>query len=681
MDYQEQLQNLNHAETAGDRDTIESIKSSMETDRATQENMGNSMVIMAAEQALEKLTKKQQDTTHLPEWRVDQALRTGGNAEELEKKTHEVNERLGKSILLGRKNILSAIPVSLRTPAQRSELLDIDQKLQEIGVAISYEPEQLNVAKNILETTSGALDTYQDHMASQIATGGSLWDIPGGDNDDEPISFTQPIQPSAEQVDETHKEYLRNEIGTIGAAISAGFGNEQALNRGIELEKKLDAYNQPKITESVPEPVQESKDSILDAVNQVPETIATPEADLFTTTISSLTRDDLGKVYGLLQQQGSIDGQSPDQVWAAVKLFMRGASDDTHIPESYGLRAKMNEIKNIRDAELAHHGIVIDKESGAAEVQKVQPIENKVVETQKTVETTTPPEMTDLEKSPEVLQNIQKASTLEELKNVLQSVRVLHDGDKKIDTFIPAYILDKYIQGEVDDYEITNIGRIRDQVIKIKLGVVPPQVPENVQPENNDEKNTQPEIVVAESTQPEAAPIPTPDQVVPPQQETLPDQNQKKSPEDLFEEQEELMPDFEKTELVNKSISLDNLIKNIELMKGVQGSQEFFTPEMIKIIITRLKIGKSNINDLPRSYGLREKVAKLLDVELAQPDLMNAITRSFINMNGEEKMIETQRFWDLNRVRVNINGRGWNLMSSEDLDKLYTNSENFRKSA
>lgn len=545
MDYQEQLQNLNHAEAAGDRDTIESIKSSMETDRAIDENMGNSMVIMAAEQALEKIAKKQQDTIHLPEWRIDQTLRTGGTAEDLEKKTHKVNERLGKSILLGRKNILSAIPASLRTPAQRSELLDIDQKLQEIGVAISYEPEQLNVAKNILETTSGALDTYQDHMTSQIAAGGSLWDIPVDDHDDEPVSFIQPTQPSAEQVDETHKEYLRNEIDTIGAAISAGLGNDQALDRGIELEKKLDAYNQPKTIAPVPELVQESQDYTVDATSKIPETVTTPNTDPFTTTISSLTRDDLGTVYGLLQQQGSIDGQSPDQVWAAVKLFMRGASDDTHIPETYGLRSKMSEIKNIRDAELAHHGIVIDKESGAAEVQKAQPTENKVVETQKTVETVTPPEMTDLEKSPEVLQNIQKASTLEELKNVLQSVRVLYDGDKKIDTFIPVYILDKYIQGEVDDYEVTNIGRIRDQVIKIKLGVVPPQVPENVQPENNDEKNTQPEIVVAENTQPEAAPISAPDQVVPLQQETLPDQNQKKSPEDLFQVNDN---DFEEDE-------------------------------------------------------------------------------------------------------------------------------------
>jgi hypothetical protein len=56
---------------------------------------------------------------------------------------------------------------------------------------------------------------------------------------------------------------------------------------------------------------------------------------------------------------------------------MRGASDESHIPESYGLRSKMMEIKKIRDDEHVQLGISIDRESGAATVDKT-PIINSI---------------------------------------------------------------------------------------------------------------------------------------------------------------------------------------------------------------------------------------------------------------------------------------------------------------
>jgi hypothetical protein len=171
---------------------------------------------------------------------------------------------------------------------------------------------------------------------------------------------------------EAHKEYLENEIDKIGSAISAGLGNEQVLERGISLEKKLEEHNRPQLLgeENFQKPEQ-----VPVSFEQAEQSPKTPEG--FGAIIANLNRDDLGSVYGILKEQGNIDGSTPDQVWASIKLYMRGASDESHIPESYGLRSKMMEIKKIRDDEHVQLGISIDRESGAATVDKT-PIINSI---------------------------------------------------------------------------------------------------------------------------------------------------------------------------------------------------------------------------------------------------------------------------------------------------------------
>lgn len=257
MDYNEKLQQINNAKESGNVVELESIKQSIEQDRLQGENMGNAMVLMAAEQALEKLSSKENESLTIPQWREDQIVRTGGNDEELQKRTWEVNDRLHKAETMGRINILSTIPEAMRTPAQRAELIELHEKVKEIGVAATLDTSKLNAGAAIVNQVNSSMDVYADHMESQIASGASLWDMPSDDIDDEPVSFTDRIQPSAESVDTSHKEYLQNEIGAIGNAISAGFGNEQALQRGIDLETRLNEYNKPKfeINISTTEPV------------------------------------------------------------------------------------------------------------------------------------------------------------------------------------------------------------------------------------------------------------------------------------------------------------------------------------------------------------------------------------------------------------------------------------------
>ena len=494
MDYNEQLQKINTAAELGDVSAIEDVKNVIEQDRVKGENMGNAMVLMAAQEALDKFSQKKQDIVSVPAWREDQISRTGGSSEEIQKRTWEINQQLDKAGTQGRINILSAIPESMRTPAQNAELIDLHTKIQEVGIAAQLDTSKLNTGAEILSQTHAAIDSYTDHMSSQIASGASLWDTPSDREDDEPVSFNQPIQPTAEKVDEAHKEYLKSEIESIDAAVSAGFGNEQALDRGIDLEKRLDEYNHPKKTS--PQDLFQTLEHAANTLEQGNATPASPEG--FGGVIAGLHRDDLGSLYGILKGHGDIDGKTPDQIWAAIKLYMRGASDESHIPESFGLQSKMIEIKKVRDAELELLGITIDKESGAAIVQKSSVDNNPVSVVSPEVVTTTAGEVvpestpatpetgvgeTDIEKSPMVLQKIKEATTPKELEDALRSVRVLHVGNESIETYIPIYMITKYMRADFDVNEIPNIGGIRDKAIELRMGVKPKQVAEVVVPE------------------------------------------------------------------------------------------------------------------------------------------------------------------------------------------------------
>lgn len=494
MDYNEQLQKINTAAETGDVSTIEDVKNVIEQDRVKGENMGNAMVLMAAQEALDKFSQKKQDIVSVPAWREDQINRTGGSSEEIQKRTWEINQQLDKAGTQGRINILSAIPESMRTSAQNAELIDLHTKIQEVGIAAQLDTSKLNTGAEILSQTHAAIDSYTDHMSSQIASGASLWDTPGDTEEDEPVSFNQPIQPTAEKVDEAHKEYLKSEIESIDAAVSAGFGNEQALDRGIDLEKRLDEYNHPKKTS--PQDLFQTLEHAANTLEQGNTTPTSPEG--FGGVIAGLHRDDLGSLYGILKGHGDIDGKTPDQIWAAIKLYMRGASDESHIPESFGLQSKMVEIKKVRDAELELLGITIDRESGAAIVQKSSVDNNPVsvvspevvaVTTAEVVPETTPVtpetavEETDIEKSPMVLQKIKEATTPKELEDALRSVRVLHVGNESIETYIPIYMITKYMRADFDANEIPNIGGIRDKAVELRMGVKPKQVTEVVTPE------------------------------------------------------------------------------------------------------------------------------------------------------------------------------------------------------
>ena len=526
MDYQEELQKIHNATELGNISALEDVKNTIESDRVNGENMGNAMVLMAAEQALGKLSQKQQEIGTIPEWRNDQIKRTDGDPEELQKRVWEVNERLDKAGTQGRINILSAIPDSLRSPAQRAELIELKQKIGEIAVASELDISKLNTGESLLKQHDQSMETYQDYMSSQIASGGSLWDLP---LDDEPVSFTQPIQPTQEKVDESHKEYLQHEIDKIGSAISAGFGNEQALDRGIELEKKLDVYNQQPIP---------TEQNTINTLTEVPNQIINTELETkqiksdFENTITSLTRDDLGSLYGILQNQGPIDGQSPDQVFAAIKIFMRGASDDSHIPESFGLRSKMNEIKKIRDAELAHHGIVIDKESGGATILKNNSQPENIPQQEIAPQS---PEMNDKEKSSLVLERIKNAQSIDEIEDALRSVHVLHEGNTSIEVNTLLYNVNQYLSGTVDKYEIPAIGWLRERIVELKErlhneSIKPVEATQEVSIDSSlENKTTEPNSSLELNSNDELEPV------IEDSEPIIPTILQKQTPENLFE--------------------------------------------------------------------------------------------------------------------------------------------------
>lgn len=380
MIYQDPLQKNQNLMESNSVVGMESVQSPVESN---QQNIDSSVIPTMAQNAIERLHKQKEEVVRIPDWRVDQILRTGGTAEEITRMTQEVNKQAEKSVLQGRYNIIAAIPEKSRNLEQQQEFLNIQKKLAEIAdtvekktrgiIADQVEQERVadNLAKfdlNAMNPVSSVIDNtnhqYVDNIESMIATGNSLWGTPEEDESYEESSLYSPIQPTQESVNTSYQDYLSREVDSIGAHISAGFGNEQALDRGIELEKKLEQLKNNQTLETENTTTSEIVTEKESELNQNEQYIA------------NLKRDELNQLYGILEKIGPIDGIAPDQLFATIKIFMRGASDDSLIPETYGLRAKMNEIKSIRDAELESHGIVIDKESGAVSVQSSQKTEN-----------------------------------------------------------------------------------------------------------------------------------------------------------------------------------------------------------------------------------------------------------------------------------------------------------------
>ena len=300
MIYQDPLQKNQNLMESNSVVGMESVQSPVESN---QQNIDSSVIPTMAQNAIERLHKQKEEVVRIPDWRVDQILRTGGTAEEIERMTSEINKKMERDFFQGEYDIISAVPEYIRSREQHQMFHDLEQELKKID--------------NITN------DRIQGFLTRSEEDG------------------------------------LIREIDSIGNQISEGFGNEQALDRGIELEKKLE---------------QLKNNQTLETENTATSEIVTekePELNQNEQYIANLKRDELNQLYGILEKIGPIDGIAPDQLFATIKIFMRGASDDSLIPETYGLRAKMNEIKRIRDTELSYHGFTIDKESGAITAEQI----------------------------------------------------------------------------------------------------------------------------------------------------------------------------------------------------------------------------------------------------------------------------------------------------------------------
>jgi hypothetical protein len=271
MDYAEQLQKINQAKEAGNAADLESIKQSVEQDRLLEENMGNTMVLMAAEKALEKLGAHTGVSTSAS---FDQITRTGGTPDDVTALTAGVDDEINKTELKGRITILSTIPESMRTTAQQQELaaayaslgtvpeVTIKSSYVPTGKKMEYDfdfskakelPDYAQMAKNgpsYQELANGTMENYADNMESQIASGSSLWDTPT--DAPESMSFSTPTQSPSEDINQFHKDYLKQQIDTVSKRISGGSGTEADLERGMDLENRLAEYSKPKVEAVTP---------------------------------------------------------------------------------------------------------------------------------------------------------------------------------------------------------------------------------------------------------------------------------------------------------------------------------------------------------------------------------------------------------------------------------------------
>lgn len=270
MDYAQKLQQINTAKEEGNASELQQIKKEALTEQAQESNMGNTMVLMAAQNALEKLNFMNSDAVVEKRRVANQVVNAGGNVNTLGTLTQSVDSEINKAELKGRLTILSAIPESMRTAAQEEEMADArfdlgispETKASAIKVPIppykqeyNYDfskakelPDYAQLANNgpsYEQLANGTMNNYAENMESQIASGSNLWDAPT-DNPVDQSSFTVPITLTREDLDESHKSYLRQQIDSISSNISAGIGTQEEFDRGISLENKLAEYDAPK---------------------------------------------------------------------------------------------------------------------------------------------------------------------------------------------------------------------------------------------------------------------------------------------------------------------------------------------------------------------------------------------------------------------------------------------------
>lgn len=63
---------------------------------------------------------------------------------------------------------------------------------------------------------------------------------------------------------------------------------------------------------------------------------------------------------------------------------------------------------------------------------------------------------------------------------------------------------------------------------------------------------------------------------------------------------------------IENVVSFDELYEKLRAFGNIEGSQKFYTPEMLIKKIEQVRHGHSNLLFITRSYGLRDVVARLL---------------------------------------------------------------------
>jgi len=82
-----------------------------------------------------------------------------------------------------------------------------------------------------------------------------------------------------------------------------------------------------------------------------------------------------------------------------------------------------------------------------------------------------------------------------------------------------------------------------------------------------------------------------------------------------FTSQQVVWPSEKKREITfDEARSFDELYTLIDHMGGVQGSQEFYEPEPLKDLISKVETGKLSIEHITRAKGLRDKVEDLIEI-------------------------------------------------------------------
>ncbi|MCD4705346.1 hypothetical protein K8R66_04710 [bacterium] len=106
------------------------------------------------------------------------------------------------------------------------------------------------------------------------------------------------------------------------------------------------------------------------------------------------------------------------------------------------------------------------------------------------------------------------------------------------------------------------------------------------------------------------------------EQPSIPQEDNKEEPKALIPEEEKELPDENdwkegmKEQYLNKATSFEELKKLIDASNlSIQGSQEKFTPDMLKDVITKIQNREWALDTATSSDGFRNKVAQLLQTD------------------------------------------------------------------